>query len=71
LPGAFRHVREVSAVTTIRVTDQTSRAEIEEAIVNVLASMRRLPGVEGYRARGHERINALLDELDRLPKRAS
>jgi len=58
-------------VTTIRVTDTTPRERIEDAIRAVLASMRRLPEIEGYQTRGHERINALLDELDRLPKRAS
>lgn len=52
-------------VTAIRITDDTTRVEIEEAIANVLASMRRLPGVPGYIDRGHARINALLDDWER------
>lgn len=51
-------------MTAIRITDDTTRAEIEEAIANVLASMRRLPGVPGYVDRGHARINALLDDWE-------
>jgi hypothetical protein len=47
---------------TIRITDDSTRAEIEEAIRHVLDTMRRLPEVEGYRDRGHERINALLED---------
>ena len=52
----------------IRVTDDSTRADIEQAITQVLANMRRLPKVESYWDRGHQRINALLDELDGLPR---
>lgn len=51
----------------LRITDDSTRAEIEQAITQVLANMRRLPKVESYWDRGHARINALLDELDSLP----
>jgi len=48
----------------IRVTDDSTRAEIEDHIRQVLASLRRLPGVEGYQDRGHGRINALLTDRE-------
>jgi hypothetical protein len=47
-------------VDAIHITDETTRVEIEEAITHVLASMRRLPGVPGYRERAHARVDALL-----------
>jgi len=48
----------------VKVTDESTRAEIEDHIRQVLASLRRLPSLEGYQARGHERINALLTDWE-------
>jgi len=48
----------------VKVTDDSTRAEIEAHIRQVLASLRRLPSLEGYQARGHERINALLTDWE-------
>ena len=48
----------------LRVTDETTAAEIAEAIAHVLATMRRLPGVVSYQERGHARLNALLEDYE-------
>lgn len=49
----------------IRITDTTPRAELEQTIREVLRSVRRMGDtVPAFYARGHERINALLDDWE-------
>jgi hypothetical protein len=48
-------------MSVLRVTDKTTKAEIEQAIVNVNATLHRMP--EHWvdrRARLHEKLDALL-----------
>jgi len=51
-------------MTVIRVTDESSSAEIAETIARVLHELRRLPLGAAWQARGHERINALLEDWE-------
>ena len=47
---------------TVVITDDTSRAAIEEIIVRVLRCMRRLPAIKSYQDAGHARLDALLED---------
>lgn len=51
--------------TLIRITDDTTRAEIEEAFVHLRASQRRAPAY--MTERYHERYNALLLAWEQAP----
>lgn len=55
----------MSNTAIVRVTDDTPPDEIREAITNIARTAARCPAhwVE-RRAKMHERINALLDELE-------
>ena len=49
----------------IRVTDETTRPEIEEALTTLARQAARIPRHHAEaKARAHRRIDALLDELD-------
>lgn len=52
----------------IRVTDDTTKAELEEAMTNMAATAARMPAhwVE-RKAATHRRIDALLGEWERAP----
>lgn len=57
-------------MTALRITDDTTRTDLLEAITNLSYSAARIPHVVGNATlrtpwdRQHERINALLDELE-------
>lgn len=54
--------------TVVRVTDATTRAELEEAMGNIRATLRRMPAHWTERRAGlHAKINALLDDWERAP----
>lgn len=55
-------------MTVVRITDDTSRAELEEAMANVVATLRRMPQHwTDRRAKLHERLDALLEDWERAP----
>lgn len=52
-------------MTTLRVTDETSRADIEEALLYVNESLHRMPAHwTDRRAVLHAKIDALLDDWE-------
>jgi len=51
-------------MSIVRITDDTTASDIAETIAHVLADLRRLPLGAAWQARGHERINALLDNWE-------
>lgn len=53
-------------MTLLRITDETTRAELEEAIANLNATLHRMPEhwVE-RRAALHAKIDALLEDWQR------
>lgn len=58
-------VREVD-VSILKVTDETTRAELEEAIANLNATLHRMPKHwTERRAKLHARIDALLVDWER------
>ena len=58
---------------TIRVTDETTRAELVSALANVCERAKRIPHAIGTADlptewdRRHAQIDQLLDDLDRAP----
>ena len=54
---------------TILITDDTTRAELEEAIANVVATLHRMPAHwTDRRAALHAKVDALLDDWERAPE---
>jgi hypothetical protein len=48
------------------VTDKTTRGEIEEAMLNVRATMKRAP--DAFQERYSAKLDALLDDWERAPE---
>ena len=54
---------------TILITDDTTRAELEEAIANVVNTLHRMPAHwTDRRAALHAKVDALLDDWERAPE---
>ena len=52
----------------LRVTDETTRAELEEAMTNIVRTLRRWPAHwTDRRAAQHARLDALLEDWLRAP----
>lgn len=49
----------------IHITDETTRAELEEAMTNIVATLHRMPNHWADRRAGmHDKLNALLDDWE-------
>lgn len=60
--------QDVEPSTVLRITDDTTRAEIEQALTNHVATLRRWPSHwADQRDRAHARIDALLTDWERAP----
>lgn len=53
-----------TAILRVKAEDEAN--ELRRAIVHVCASVKRMRNVPGFYDKGHDRINGLLDELDRV-----
>lgn len=55
-------------MTVIRITDETTRAELEEAMANVVATLHRMPSHwTDRRAALHAKLDAMLADWERAP----
>lgn len=54
------------ATEVVRVTDQTTRAELEEALSNIVGTLHRMPAHwVDRRAALHAKIDAMLEDWER------
>jgi hypothetical protein len=60
--------QDVEPPAALRITDDTTRAEIEQALTNHVTTLRRWPSHwTSQRDRAHARIDALLTDWERAP----
>lgn len=53
----------------VRITDDTTRAELEEAMANVVATLHRMPAHwTDRRATLHARLDAMLEDWEHAPQ---
>lgn len=56
-------------MTTLRITDDTTRAELEEAMANMVTTLHRMPAHwTDRRASLHAKIDAMLEDWERATR---